>query len=207
MKHLSLLFIAFALAACSKEEVYGPWKLKNGQEVELLVDHRYGSIGDQLLLLPEKEPAQLSLFGFTDREPGYNYLVKARMVVEKEPPQDGSAYHLEFMKVISKEKYKGNEPFEIRLIQSYIPGGPTIILGKQDGSYYFVPDKIALTYSGEEVKEQLEEIWQNANYLRENWQKPGIQEELKWRSITATVTHDTENFGKAYRVQHIEFTD
>ncbi len=33
MKYFSLLFFVIFLSACSKEEVYGPNKLKNGQEV------------------------------------------------------------------------------------------------------------------------------------------------------------------------------
>lgn len=206
MKYL-ILFVVVLLAGCSKEEGYGPRNLKNGQEVELLVDHRYRSLDESLLLLPEKQPAEISLYSFLDREPGYNYRVKARMVVEKNPPQDGSAYHLEFLKVLSKEKYDGNESFNVALIQALVPSGPAIILRKQDGHYYFVSEKIELTYQDENIGNQLEEIWQHAKYIGENWKKPGIQEELKWRSIVATVVHDPEKFGKAYRVQAIEFVN
>lgn len=207
MKQTYLLFAILFLAACSEEDLYGPWSLKNGQEVELLVSHRYGAIGNQLFLLPQNEAAEMSLYYFAGREPGYDYRVKARMVVPEIPPQDGPSYHLEFIEVISKEKYKGNEAFEIALIQSHVPGGPTIHLGKKDGQYYFVPEKITLTYANEEIQGQLEEIWQHNNELRENWETDNVPPVIKWKSITATVTHDPGNFGKSYLVSHIEFTD
>ncbi|WP_374163775.1 hypothetical protein [Arcticibacter sp. MXS-1] len=208
MKYLPLLSLIVVLfAACSKEDGYGPRNLKNGQELELLVDHRYGSINQTLLLLPEKQDAEMSLHSFSEREPGYTYKVKARMVVEKNPPQDGSAYYLEFLKVLSKERYEGNEPFDIALLQAPIPGGPTIVLRKEAERYYFLNDKIELTSSSAQVRDQLEEILQHADYLRQSWQKPGSQAELKWRTITATVTHDPEKFGKAYRVQSIKFVN
>ncbi|WP_257669998.1 hypothetical protein [Parapedobacter tibetensis] len=207
MKHIYLLFAILVLAACSKEEVHGPWNLKNGQEVEVLVSHRYGAIGDQLLLLPRNEPGSMHLSGFTEREPGYNYRVKARMVAPEVPAMDGPAYHLEFIGVVSEEKYEGNEPFEIALIQSHVPGGPVIMLRKQDGHYHFIPERLTLTHANEEVGSQLEEIWQHNNELLENYQTHGTPPVIKWRAIKATVTHDPENFGKSYLVSHIEFTE
>lgn len=208
MKQISLLFAVLIVAACSKDELYGPWKLKNGQVVEVLVNHQYGGAnGNQLLLLPQAEPADMSLYSFSEREAGYNYRVKARMVVPEIPMQDGPAYHLEFMEVVSKEKYEGNEAFEILLIQSYVPGGPTIALGKKDGQYHFIPDKITLTYTDAEVGEQLEEIWQHSEELRENWEADQTPPVIKWKGITAIVTHDPENFGKSYLVSRVEFVE
>src|SRR5690606_11246219 len=160
-----------------------------------------------LLILPQNEPAGLSLFGFDQREPGYTYRVKAKLNIAENPPQDGPDRWFDFSEVISKEKYEGNEPFEIRLIVSYVPGGPTISLGKQDNDYYFIPEKLQLTYTNEEVKNQLEEIWQNAVEIRENWEENKQQNDPKWKSIRATVTHDPENFGKAYLVQKVQFTE
>lgn len=147
----------------------------------------------------------MSLYNFSEREPGYNYRVKARMVVPEIPMQDGPAYYLEFIEVISREKYEGNEAFEISLIRSYIPGGPTIVLRKKDGQYYFVSDKISLTYADAEIGEQLEEIWQYNKNLNENWEAHGTPPVIKWKAITATVTHDPENLGKSYLVSRVEF--
>jgi hypothetical protein len=205
MKYLSLFLVLF-LSACSKEELYGPFKLKNGQEVELLVDHRYAAVNDDLLILPQNKPAELSLHGFQQRKPGYIYHVKARLNVDPNPPQDGSDRWFNLTQVISEEKYQGNEPFDITLIKSIIPGGPVITLLKKDDQFLYIQDKLELTYANQEVKDQLEEIWQNVFEIRENWIKNHQQSYPIWKSIKATVTHDPSKFGQAYLVQHIEFS-
>jgi hypothetical protein len=202
MKSFTVLFIAIFLLACSKEELHGPLKLKNGQEAELLVDHRYASTNEMLLRLPHKEAAGASLMGFDEREPGYTYRLKAKFHFEENPPQDGPAYWFDFLNIISKEQYKGNDSFEIQFIVSHIPGGPGIQIGKQANDYYFIPEKIQLTYANDSVRGQLEEIWQNAKEMRENGMLGQVP---KWKSIKATVVHDQQKFGKAYLVQHIQF--
>ena len=83
MKYIYLLFSLFVFSACSKEEGYGSFNLKDGQEVELLISHRYGAVGDIPLLLPKNESPQLPISGFDEREPGYTYRVKAKMVAYK----------------------------------------------------------------------------------------------------------------------------
>ncbi|MCX2451982.1 hypothetical protein OQX61_11980 [Pedobacter sp. PLR] len=206
MKYFSLLFLVIFLSACSKEELYGPYKLKNGQEVELLVDHRYAALGETLLLLPGNKPAELSLIGFTERKPGYTYRVKARFHFEKEPPQDGSDRWFDFLKVIEEQKYTGTETFEISLIKAYLPGGPSIYLTKKDDQYQYIQEKIQLSYASPAVKDQLEEIWQHELEIRESYGKDKKPIYPKWKSVKATVTHDPANFGKAYLVQRIEFT-
>lgn len=207
MKYIYLLLTLLIISACSKDDI-GPMGLKHGQEVEVVIDHRYGAIDDRLLLLPDREPAEYRINGFNEREPGYTYKVRAKVHLDRSDPpiQDAASHWLDFMEVISKEKYKGNESFKIALIQSYIPGGPVIMLRKYDGQYHFIPEKLTLTHVDEEVYEQLEEIWQHNEELRQN-ANDKIATYPKWKSITATVTHDPENFGKAYLVSHIEFAE
>ena len=43
MKHILLIVLFLSLLSCKKDPVYGPLGLKDGQEVELLVDHRWGA--------------------------------------------------------------------------------------------------------------------------------------------------------------------
>jgi len=211
MKHLYLLFTVLVISACSKEEGYGSFNLKDGQEVELLVSHRYGAVGDIPLLLPQNESPQLPLSGFDDREAGYTYRVKAKMVAYKGPQMmdGGPMSHLKFIKVISKEKYEGNEPFELSIVRSIVPGPDLIWLQKEEDSYLYLLDtgaKMKLTYTDEEVGERLAEIWEynQANFRYDN--SPTVLES-KWKSIRVTVTHDPENFGKAYLVSHVELTE
>ena len=206
MKHLYLFFALFLFAACSKEDSFSDWHLSNGQQVEVLVDHKYGALDDHLTLLPENKTGSLSLYGFLDREPGYIYHIKAKMVVPETPPQDAPAYHLQFVKILSKQKYEGDASFELALIQSIIPGGPMVMLGKENGHYLF-RSNIQLSFEDPKVGAQLEEIWQYNKQLQESYQTNKTLPTLKWQAIKATVTHDPANFGKAYLVSAIEFKE
>ena len=205
MKHLIFFFAIILLAACSKKDNFSDWHLTNGQQVEVLVGHKYGAMDDALTLLPENKTGHLALYGFLDRKPGYIYHIQAKMVVPEIPPQDAPAYHLQFIKVISQEKYDGNEPFELSLIQSFVPGGPTLMLYKENGQYFF-KSNIQLSFEDPEVGEQLEQIWQYNKELLKSAQTNQVPPPLKWQSIKATVTHDPANFGKAYLVSAIELT-
>lgn len=202
MKQLLFFVTMLCLVACKKENVYGPLKLRNGQEVELLVDHRYAADQEILLKLPERVDAGSSLTGFSQREPGFNYRIKARFIHDDNPPADGASDAFELISVINREKYMGTESFTVPLIVSYIPGGPFIRLNKTGNDYYLLQNKIQLTYTDPIVAAQLEEIWQQALYLRANWQ---TAVRPKWTAIKATVTHDPQKFGKAYLVQRLEF--
>ena len=204
MKHVYLLLAVIFLSACAKEDLIGPAKLKNGQEVEVLVSDRYGAVEDPLLLLPSNKPAEMWLGGFNQREPGYTYRVIAKVVKPAEPLQDSPSYWLEFVKVVSKEKVSVTVPFELALIQTIVPGGPFIKLRKE-GDRYLMDDKVSLRAANNEVKDQLEEIWAFNNYLSESWKNTNTVPPMKWEAIKATVTHDPQQFGKAYLVSKIEF--
>ncbi|WP_293788730.1 hypothetical protein [uncultured Pedobacter sp.] len=203
MKNLLLLLCtALTFASCKKSERYGPLNLKNGQEVELMVSHRYGADNDLLLKLPGNLDAGASLWGFDQREPGYTYRVKAKFNRDEVPLQDGPEYYFVFEKTLSKEQYKGNESFTVQLITSYVPGGPVIRLSKTGSDYYMIPDKLKLTYANSTIQNELEEIWLNAQEIRANAPKG---KSPKWKAIKATVVHDPQQFGKAYQVQQIQF--
>ncbi|MBG6236038.1 hypothetical protein IWX76_002619 [Pedobacter sp. CAN_A7] len=203
MKHYILLFLAVALLSCAKEDLHGPLKLKNGQVVELFVNHQYGSTEDRILKLPNKEDAGAALYYFEDRQPGYTYRVKAKFVFTETPLEDSPSYWYEYLATVAKEKHTGNDPFEIEIIQAYIPGGPTIQMNKKGNDYFIRSDKIQLTYANDAVRSQLEEIWQNALEMRNNYLSNQFP---KWKSVKATVNHDPQKFGSAYLVQKIQFT-
>ena len=71
-----------------------------------------------------------------------------------------------------------------------------------DAYFFYLSDKIQLTYKDDEVRKQLEEIWQHAQEIRSNW--PNNQQ-LKWSAIRAIAKHDPAKFGSAYIIEKIEF--
>lgn len=211
MKYFFLLLATFLFLACSKEEGYGRFNLKDGQEVELFVDHKYGAVGDVPLLLPQNEAPELPLSSFTSRKPGYNYRIKARMSAYKGPTMmDGGPGHsLIFTGIISEERYLGDESFRLSLVRSVIPGPNLVILRKEGEKFIHwleTGDEIELTDNDPMVGSKLEEIWQfnKGNLLYDNNHAPLPS---KWRSIIATVTHDQENFGRAYLVSDLKFVE
>src|SRR5687768_3409905 len=118
MKHIYLLFAILILAACSKDR-FDPSNPKNGQKVELLLDHYIDARDQRVLLLPRKESSHMSVSGFEERELGYTYKVKAKVYVSPEVVMDdGASSWFEFLEVISKEKYTVDQPFEINLVHS-----------------------------------------------------------------------------------------
>lgn len=210
-KIYAILAAALVFSSCSKEKGYGPFNLKDGQEVELQINHAYGAIGDTPLLLPENESPELPLTGFDERQAGYSYTIRAKMVEYDGPVMmDGfQGSHLEFKKVVSKEKYQGDESFEISLVRSVVPGPDMIWLDKQEGSYYHILStgaKIQLNYSDSQIAEKLEEIW-NERIAHLHADSPEQAKPLKWKRIILTAKHDRQNFGQAYLVTSIELSE
>ena len=207
MKYIYLLLALFIFSNCSKEEGYGPYNLKDEQEVELLVGDRYGAIDDIPLLLPQKESPQIPLSGFSEREVGYIYHIKAKMAAYKSQMMDGGSMgHLQFIEVISKKKSDEINPFELSLVRQIVPGPAMIYLRKEEDKYLHILQsgtQIQLTYDDPQVGETLEEIWKHIMEIRAGY-TAGIPKDIKWKSIRATVTHDADKFGKAYLVSHIE---
>lgn len=204
MKQLYVCLIVFLLSACSKDKSEDTFK--NGQEVQLMVDHRYGSRQDGLSLLPQQKQVSYSLSGFKDRKPGYIYQVKARFKKLANPPQDVADSWFEFIQVISEQRYNGNESFDIDLIQSIVPGGPFIAINKTTDHYQYTTLNLELTIANQTVKDQLAEIWKNQQDIIDSYVQHKQPLQPKWRFAKATVTHDPNNFGHAYLVQKIEFS-
>lgn len=208
MKNIYLLVAGLLMISCSKEKTHGPWNLKDGQEVEVMVSHKYAATDDILTLLPQRKTETGSIYSFNDREPGYNYRVKARMVAPDVPPQDGPSYWLELVKVLSKEKYTGSDSFVVELIARGW-GVPHIMLRKEHGKYIF-QEKITLAAATPAVAEQLAELWNDyEKYVEEMkaYKDGDPRPVLKWKSIKIKVTHDPANFGKSYIVSGIELAE
>ena len=211
MRNLLILFIALVIiTACSKDE-FNPLNPKDGQKVELFLDH-YRDVNDlRTFLLPEKTPASLSLREFDEREPGYTYKVAAKVVVPKVPMQDGPDRWFELIEVLNKERYVGDESFEIGLIGHDLFGN-YLAIRKVDGQLKY--GKLVLYPINEEVKLKLEGYVQDIELLREELIES--KDEGKYREykeymrklvLKAVVSHDPENLGKGYLVHSLRLNE
>lgn len=193
MRYLSLLFIALLALGCSKDK-FNPDNPKNGQIVELFVDH-YSAYGSStLFVLPKNEASSLNLRGFDQRNLGYTYKVKARFVIEKQPPMDGADRWFDFIEVISKERYTNTAPFEISL-KFHDLFGTALALGKENNDFKYMG--YTLKPENEAAKKQLEDI-----YLL----KTKFQQDIEYsrlNDVKAVVTHDPANWEKGYLVRSV----
>lgn len=204
MKKIYLILAAFVLNSCSKEDV-GPMGFYHGQKIEVFLDHKYLAKGDEPLLWPSKRKLEYPLYGFMEREPGYYYVIDAEVNLNKgNPPMyDASSYWVDFKSIKSKNKYTGQEPFQIELIQAMVPGGPRIYLYKKGDKYYFIND-IELTYKDNSTKDKFEEFLKHQAEMDEIAKTTNrTTQRFKWQYITLTVTHDENNFGKGFKVSEI----
>lgn len=198
MRYLSLLIIALTVLGCSKDN-FNPDKPKDGQIVELFADHYQGASMPMIFLSPGKETSPLSLAGFEDRKLGYTYKIKAKVVVPKVAPADGPDKWFEFVEVISKEAYKGNESFVVSLKNSTLFFGSFVSLKKENDKYIYIG--YTLRPKDEIVKKQLEAVLLLQETLMKN------QDYASKVTLTANVNHDPENLEKGYLVNSVTIVE
>ncbi|QPH41656.1 hypothetical protein [Pedobacter endophyticus] len=190
MRYLYLFIAATLFVSCKKD----PLNATSGQVVTLFVDH-YATAGDQkLYVLPSKTPATTYLEGFDERELGYTYEVKAQMYIPKDPPQDGPDRWYKFVRVVSKERYFGTEPFEISLKNNSIFGSTLAVWIDKNIIYY---SNYVLIPENEAVKKQLDELvaLRQKFHTDQDWANNVV--------LKATVTHDPNNRAKGYLVSNV----
>jgi len=196
MKHFySLFFIAFLLMACSKDK-FDLSDPKNGQEVELFLDH-YTTGGDSRVFLntDKKEAAYTYVDKFTEREMGYTYIIKAVVVKPKEPLMDGPSYWFEYKKTIHQDKYQGRDTFALPLFAS---AGPFsfFCLRKEAEQYYY--NGAPLTVFDSQVKADFDKAIEQG--------PPLLNTASTARStMTLRVQHDPNNYTKGYLVYKVTF--
>ncbi|MCW9708609.1 hypothetical protein [Fodinibius salsisoli] len=190
------LFVGLAIftAGCGSDE----FNLLNPQEVTLFVDHYSGNNNPGIFLYPNRQPAPLSLRGFEERQLGYTYRVKAKVYVPGQPAMDGPNRWFKFIKVISEERYTGNKPFEISLLQHHILGSG---LGYRKREGTFLYGSYELRPATEEISKQLDEL----SELRSKFEED--PEYVRQILLKAIVRHDPENRGEGYLVHEIVFVD
>lgn len=193
MRYLSLLFIALLALGCSKDKL-DPDHMKDGQIVELFVDH-YSAYGSRtIFVMPKNEASSLNLAGFDQRELGYTYKVKARVVVPKTPVMDGPDRYFSFIEVLSKERYTNNAPFEISL-KFHDLFGSALAFGKENNVFNYMG--YTLNPENDDVRKQLEDIYLLKDKFRQDIDYSRLND------VKAVVTHDPANWGKGYLVRSV----
>lgn len=217
MRNVLILFAVLTfITACSKNE-FNPLKPKHGQKAELFLDH-YRDVNDQRVFLwPEGGRSPLSLREFDERESGYVYKVKAKVVVSEYEIADDSNSWFELVDVISKEKYTGEETFEIGLVGGTFFGS-YLSIKEEEGQLLY--GNLVLNPINEEVKQQLkgyiqknEQIYAEMIEAKEEDKKTASQKYdeyqtyLRKLALKAIVSHDPENWGKGYLVHGLKFNE
>lgn len=122
MKHLYLfLAITLVFIACSKDE-FDPLKPENGQVVELFLDHyNTVSVSRVFLTTDRKTPLYTYVDKFPERELGYTYVIKAKVVVAPKDLMDAPSYWFDYIETIRQEKYEGQDTFTLPLFGFIAP--------------------------------------------------------------------------------------
>lgn len=192
MKHF-LLFLPFVLlfAACSKDE-FDPSKPKAGQVVELFVDHyRTGSDSRLFLNTDRKNSLATYVDKFDQREIGYTYVIKAKVVVAPSNLMDAPSYWFEYVRTVETEKYKGQDTFALPLF-GFLAPSEVFFLRKDTDKYYY--RNYLLSPADATVQADLAEALEKG---------PGMLTAAGPRSITLYVKHDPDNYGKGYVVYRV----
>jgi len=194
MKHV-YLFLSFTLllAACSKDDEFDRLNPKNGQVVELFVDH-YISGSDQRIFLnaDRKETLGTYVDKFPARELGYTYVIKAKVVVPSAEIMDVPSYWFDYISSIRKDKYEGQDTLTLPIYGAVGPF-PAVFVRKDADQYLYSMGQ--LTAADNTVKANLDSAIAKAGVLlaQQPPAKPGA----------LYVKHDPNNYGKGYIVYRV----
>jgi len=195
MKHFYLLlFAAFSFAACSKDE-FNPSKPKDGQEVEIFLDH-YTTAGDERIFQNVNRDQSLYTYlkNFDEREIGYTYVIKAKVVVTPPSWQDYPSYTLDYIKTLAKEKYQGTDTFVLPLFGWLSEGSNAFFLRQEAGKYTYL--NYQLTPADATVQADLDKALEIG--------PPMTTTAGPWMSLKLNVKHDPANYSKGYIVYKVD---
>ena len=193
MKHLFLLLtITLLFAACSKDK-FDPSKPKDGQVVDLFVDH-YISGSDARIFLNSNRNERLgtAVEDFTTRELGYTYVIKAKVVAPAQPPIDGPSYWFSYVETIRKDKYEGQDTITLPIYGAVGPY-PAVFVRKETDKYLYTGGELAPF--NDAVKANLDSAIAKARVLlmQSPPAKPGA----------LYVKHNPDNYAKSYIVYRV----
>jgi hypothetical protein len=119
---------------------------------------------------------------------------------------DGVNSWFEFDRLISKEKYTSEEPFEISLVNptGFYSGGD-LAIKKEDDQFSYGGYDYSIRFINEEDIQKIDELLQQRVASAEEYE--GHREYLQKLALKAAVTHDPENYGQGYLVHGLKFNE
>ncbi|ASZ12051.1 hypothetical protein KTO58_14525 [Chitinophaga pendula] len=194
--YLLLLTIIF-FTACSKNKI-DPDNLRNGQEVELRLDHYTTGIRAGVYLnMPGRENIPQSYIeNFEEREAGYTYVVKAKVVRPSQPLMDGPGYWFVYLRTVRKDKYTDPATFQLPLLEMGLMDA-IFSLRKEGDKFYY--GKYLLAPADAAVATGLQTAFDK---------RPSPADPTHWKDLLNArlrVVHDPANFGKGYKVLAVIF--
>ena len=169
MKHLYLLVaLALFFVACRKDN-FDANNPRNGQIISLFADH-YTTGGDgRYFLHPDKKEKLYTFVENFQREPGYTYLIKAKVVRPDQPLQDGPSYWFEYIATIAKEKYVGKDTLTLPVF-GFIAPSEGVFLRKENDTLFYQGMK--LKPNDDKVKATMDSIYTAVPTLIQKFPKP-----------------------------------
>lgn len=190
---LFLFPLFLLLSSCSKE--FDPDDYRDGQLVTIYVDHYIG--GEMSSIYADaafERPLWTYIEGFSDRELGHRYAVRARVKKAPKNLMDSPPYWFVYVKTLEKEKV-GNEVFTLELVYSSIHGHSIAIHQEEERYYYF--RQYELKPENESVTPKLAEVLQRAH-------ESGADSHIH---ATAIASHDLDRWGKAFIVHDVRIEE
>ncbi len=169
MKHFYLLIALTLLFVACRKDNFDSNNPKNGQVVSLYADH-YTTGGDGRYFLNSDRNVKFntSVRDF-DRDLGYTYVIKAKVVRPDQPLQDGPSFWFEYQSTLSKEPYKGNDTLTLPVF-GFVAPSDAFFMRKVNGTFLYLSTK--LIPANDNVNATLDSIYTAAQGLLGKYPKP-----------------------------------
>ncbi|RAJ79035.1 hypothetical protein CLV59_10695 [Chitinophaga dinghuensis] len=165
-----LLALTLLFVACRKEN-FDANSPKDGQVISLFVDH-YITGGDGHYFLNTDRNVKLNTYVQNfERELGYTYVIKAKVVRPNQPPQDGPSYWFEYQATLNKEKYVGKDTLTLPVF-GFVAPSDAVFLRKVNGTLLYLSTK--LIPANDNVKATLDSIYNAAPQILDKQPRPNF---------------------------------
>lgn len=192
-KLLFITLLFFVFQSCSKDDVFNPEKVKDGQVVTIYLNH-YLHAGRQEIYTDNALSREAGTYvtGFGARELGYVYAVSARVKKAPRGLMDAPSYWFEYINTVSKTRVDDDDSFEVLLTSMTV--GYYIALRKEGGKYVFAENYEAKPLT-DAIAAKLDEVIA--------LQEPVDNGEF-YAWVMAKMSHDPDNWGSSVIVHEVD---